>query len=211
MGKIIFILLIFTFCVAGNINAQSEIDSTGIADSIAEVNSEQTYWQSLDKGVYLDLSLLSTPHPESKGLAFESKVGLSLGLFNFGVFRNRNQSAYKKTLIFPNQFNLDYIYGGVFLGVKVFQSAHFEAQVQGNYGKGDMTWTQDGESDVFFRDEFELIHPSVKISYLPFKFMNVYVQGGIRIMRELELSGVQNEDFSGLCFGLGLSIGLYNE
>ncbi len=200
-----FLLLSILLLASLDVRSQSE------SDTIPEVKQSAEVWENLHKGLYLDLATEFVPGPSEQNLSNSVELGITVSVFDIAFFFNNVNSNYNAELIFPNTFDLDYIYGGVHLGTKLMATKRIMIKPSINLGRGDMTWSRQDEDKVFSRDVFKIVHPQIRLGYSPIRFITIYGKSGYRFLNGLNLNGVSSEDFEGFTFGIGLSLYLTNE
>ncbi|MFY0605387.1 MAG: hypothetical protein JXR10_01650 [Cyclobacteriaceae bacterium] len=203
IGTMVFLLGVILSCQ--KLMAQSANDSIPVEET------KERYWPKIRKGLYFDASGDIVNGPGNKELATSLELGLTFSVIDLAFFINRSHGDHEADLIFPNTFELDYLYGGVHLGTNFRILSYITIKPSINIGRGDMIWSRKEEDEVFSRDEFNAIHPQLRVGFAPFKFVNIYGKAGYRFINKLNLQGVTPSDFDGYTFGCGVSFYLTNE
>ncbi|MFT4833588.1 MAG: hypothetical protein ACI8WP_000342 [Flavobacteriaceae bacterium] len=195
--------------------AYGQAATDSIPDEVVEApklqNDSLLKLKKLPIGIYGEYSAELAPGPERFYYANEIAIGLSYGILSLGIFQNDFKDTYQQKLVFPNSFSLVYRYGGLNLGLRYLTIGNFESSLKLAYGKGDFIWYKNETGETFLRDKFSMIAGEIRVTYRPIKPIRIFVKGTYRRMNELDLDGLESSEFDGLGFGIGLSIGLYNE
>ena len=201
--RIVFIILLI--CTTARLFAQEgSLDTLNTADTT--VNVDQVLYQY---GIYLEPLIEVTPGPDGPYACDQIGFGLSYRRVSGGVFLSTFKGHYEKTLVFPNKFELEYMFGGGYLGMQVLRINQFEVDLRLNYGHGDMIWERTDSRADFSRDEFDLIKPEIQISGVPFRYLKLFITSGYRKIYNLSLTGTDSGEFSGFTAGFGLKAGYF--
>lgn len=151
--------------------------------------------------------------PNLAGLNISSAVGFGVQYekWTLGFSQFNFQGADEGFIIFPNLFELDYRYGGPQIGYAVHQSEWIRGQLQLSYYWGDMLWREKETKNDFLRDEFTMISVASRIELNKIRYAKPYFIVGYQQLNDLSLAATNNEDFSGVFFGLGIRIGYFNQ
>lgn len=160
-------------------------------------------------GVFAEAMMEATPGPQTYYPAHQLGFGLTYKRLVVGGYIHSLKRSYESIFVFPNLFEVDYKYGGCYLGMHVFRSRPFEVDLRVNYGRGDMVWQQAESGNDFIRDEYSILKPELLVSYVPLKYVKVFITSGFRKMYNLSIPDLNNEEFSGFTLGLGIKAGFY--
>ncbi|MFK7953420.1 MAG: hypothetical protein AB8B73_11285 [Ekhidna sp.] len=162
-------------------------------------------------GVYLETGANLTPHPPGINLVSFIGGGIQYNRWSIGFRAYDFQGTIERFLIFPNIFELEYRYGGVLTSFDAVQSKWINASVTTSFYKGDMVWREILRREDFLRGKFNLWTLGAKVEMVRLRFLRPYINAGYQQMTGLELSGVENDEFSGFFYGVGLRIGFFNQ
>lgn len=157
-------------------------------------------------GVY-ENAPVSSEHSNSFGLqaALIWKNHFQIGFYN--MINNNNE--YREQLIFPNSFQMNYKHGGFVLGYRTNLDRAFEFNIESKIGFGEVKWTQVETGDAFLVDKFKLLQFQISVDYMLAKFLALNAYLGHRWMSDLEITGLNNDDFNGFYFGLAMKLGKF--
>ena len=137
------------------------------------------------------------------------KFGRALQVLGVNVYDTEGQI--EALVVFPNVFELEYAFGGPFIGFELYDSESWSLDLYGSYQFGDMIW-EDQETQVdFLRDEFSLITFGGIVDFDNFRYAKPYVMVGYQTVNNLDLTLVENSDFSGIFLSFGVRVGFYNQ
>lgn len=196
--------LFWIFFLISGVAAAQKLDSVGV-DTI-EVEPPPYYL-----GVFLE-----------GGMSFESSVPdynffslLGIGVQYEGWILSFSRYDFQGTIqsfvIFPNTFELKYRYGGANIAYQFYQKKWLNLIVSGGYYKGDMVWRNMEDGQDLLRDEFDLIKLGLRGEIGKFRYIKPHVSFGYQKMKNLNLSMVNESDFSGLFIAAGIRIGYFNQ
>lgn len=200
-----FTLVLLTVCP--RLMAQEQADS--VAYQRDSVTVDEKSRSLLPLGIYAEGMADATPGPSEMLLCSQAGIGIQYKSLSGGVFISSYEGGYEQILVFPNTFELEYRFGGGYLGMRVFRYQGFEADLRLSYGQGDMVWKRADTRENFIRDEYSLLKPELVVSYSPFRYVKIFINSGYRKFYDLTLTNTAPEEFSGLCVGLGLKAGLF--
>ncbi|MEO9483834.1 MAG: hypothetical protein ABJG47_10330 [Ekhidna sp.] len=183
------------------------LDTTGIiAIDTAEVEPPAYYL-----GVYLEGGV--SYEASIPGNNFLSFVGVGVQYEKWLISFNRYdfQGEVQSLIVFPNDFKLNYRYGGINIGRQLYQSSMVDLMLNAGYFKGDMTWRNLEDGQDFLRDEFDLVKINLKVEMGRFRYAKPHIVIGYQQMRNLNLAKVAGDNFSGLFFAAGIRIGYFNQ
>ncbi len=210
-----FVISFSTFSQEKN-NLQDSIpvasDSVVIKkDSIGFNFKEAFLFTNYNWGAYLGITSSASPNPEGVenvisllgGMQYKFLI-LEVGLYSY-------QGNYSHRLIFPNEFRINYLYGSGAVGLRFINNRWIELSSLLTVGNGDMLWERSSNFENLFSDKFWIIKPEIRLEITPAKFTRVITGVGYQYMQGLELSQLENSDFSGLFIQIGLKIGYYQK
>lgn len=161
-------------------------------------------------GVFGESFARFTPGFDEDRLSSSFGGGLRFEFISVGFAVHKLQSDIYSTLIFPNSFLFESRHGAGFLGLRVVKTKFVHGEMRLNIGKGDAVWQRKSTGEDFIRDEFDLLEPEVIISVTPFKYLHLMINAGYRKVKDLEIARADNDDLSGITFGVGVKIGFFN-
>jgi hypothetical protein len=209
------LFLIFTLSVQGQeqtiakdttINADSlNVAADSLATDTVKYFSDINY----DFAVYGAFSGLVAPNPDgfdfhtrySGGVVFK-KVLLEAHLTTF-------QGSYVAPLIFPNNFQINYIHAGVDLGYYFMIKKNLELSFLLGYSRGDMLWERSDNFENLFRDEFSMLSLKGRLEAMLIKELRLFAELGYQHCAGLELPQLAPGEFSGLTASLGVKVGFH--
>lgn len=156
---------------------------------------------------YYERSPVSDGYANHLGLqgAVIFKQHVQLGLYGVSY----TNSNYQQRLIFPNIFQMNYKHGGFMLGYRTNLKHNFEFNVESKLGFGEVKWEQVETNSAFLTDRFTMLHLQGSLDYLLSKFIVVNGFLGYRWMNGLDITGLADEDFKGVYYGMAIKIGLF--
>lgn len=196
--------LFWVIVLAPIISFAQEVDST-LVDTV-EVLPPLYYL-----GVYVNGGGAIEPSTPERNVVSFFGVGVQYENWLLEFTRHDFQGSFQSFVIFPNIFELQYRYGGPSLAYRFAKSPNMGVMVSAGYFKGDMTWRDTNDQEVFFRDEFNILKIGVRAEFLRLRYIKPHAMVGYQNMRGLELTGTKAENFSGLFFGVGIRMGYFNQ
>jgi hypothetical protein len=187
-----------------------------LAQEVAEdsVEVQPRWYQNMDwtnLGVYAQADRQYAPTPAGQQLGIRLGTGLQIKRWNFDAFVTTYEDNYSQIIIFPNHFDMSYLYGGFALGFALLQNRWYQVNLNTAFGKGDILWEHSLTYENYFRDTFNMYHAGVEIEATPIRFIRPHVQVGYRKMSEINIPLLNHQDFTGLCLRFGLKIGVYTK
>lgn len=182
------------------------------SDSVQEIPEaeEQSRWQ-LPFGIFGEAYMENVPSPGGRELANRIGVGVEYQRFILGIYQSMYLGEFSQTLIFPNDFDLNYMHGGFFLGRRLYTRNYLDADLRLSYGRGDMLWKRSDSGAGFIRDKITSLRMEAMISFIPIRFIKLFGVLGYNRYRGVSLKSVNEDDFSGLTIGLGIKVGYFNK
>jgi hypothetical protein len=189
------------------------IDSTVVEkDTTVGFNFEEVFlFTDYSWGAYLGMTSGASPNPGGAEDVISFLGGLQYRFFiiEFGLYSY--QGNYSKRLIFPNEFQINYLYGSGAIGFRFINKRWIELSSVLTVGNGDMLWERSTNFENLFSDKFWIVKPEIRLEVTPTKFTRVFTGIGYQSMQGLELSQLQNSDFSGAFIQIGLKLGYYQK
>lgn len=168
---------------------------------------QQVDWTNL--GINGQISRQSALTPGGRQLGGWVSAGLFIKKWNGGVFISTYEDSYFQTIIFPNQFSLNYLYGGIYAGYTLLQKRWVQVNITGAVGKGDVIWERTTTFENYYRDIFNMYHLMLDIESTPIRFIRPIIQVGYRWMSPIDLPLLTSVDFTGLSVIFGVRLALY--
>jgi len=187
-------------------------DSTIIKKDSIQFNFEEAFlFTDYSWGVYVGITSSTSPNPGGfeNVISFLGGLQYKFLLIEAGLYSY--QGNYSKRLIFPNEFRINYLYGSGALGFRFINSRWVELSSLLTVGNGDMLWERSTNFENLFSDKFWIIKPEIRLEITPTKFTRIFTGVGYQSMQGLELSQLENSDFSGVFIQIGLKLGYYQK
>lgn len=162
-------------------------------------------------GAYFDSGSKLAPNPPGINQTNFLGGGIQYNSWSLGFSVYNFNGTTKRFLIFPNVFELDYRYGGPRVSYRLYSSKWLDVIGETSYYKGDMTWKNSDDGEDFLRSEFNIWILGLKLEVGKWQFLRPYLNIGYQQMFDLNLYGVEDEEFSGFFFGVGLRLGYFNQ
>lgn len=159
--------------------------------------------------VYAEGMLLYSPTIGEYNFSAQAGAGIGYKRFSMGVYKTIFLGKITTVLVFPAEFQLLYSYGGAYLGIGFIDRFWLEANLRVHYGHGDMVWEHASSNEDFTRDTFHLIKPELIVALKALNFGRLYASIAYTRLMDLDMPAAHAEDFSGLTFGVGLKLGLF--
>lgn len=207
--------LISTILIFLSYLTEAQIDSLSIRSTpidSAQITSDSTFFFPTgigEYGLYYEAIAKTSHGPEGSASLRQQSVGICYKRLNIGFFKTEYFGSYSHLVIFPNEFDLKYQYGGGYLGLHFYRGKIVEATLLMNVGRGDMIWKITDSRESFFRDEFMIYEPELHLSLVPIKYVKLFFTSSYRKLADLKLSGISASQFDGMTFGAGIRIGIY--
>lgn len=160
---------------------------------------------------YLMGEVRIAPHFEGTNIATGLGIGIQYNRFQLGFEVYNFQGTIETLVIFPNVFSLDYKYAGPTVGFEVYDHKWFSVDLMASYRRGDMIWKEIESDTDFFRDEFDILSFKVSIDLDRFRYAKPYFTVGYQKTNNLILERVDNQEFTGIFFAIGMRIGYFNQ
>lgn len=199
LRKLLWIALLFQ----GAVNAQ-ELDTLTI-DSMEQV--PPAYYGS----IFLDASGYLGPIPGGVNSVVSFGAGLQYNQWMITFSQSNFKGVYQKYVIFPNVFELGYRHAGPTLGYMIHRDNWYSFLVGASVQWGDMVWKETNSDTNYFRDTFHLFRGSFQVELNKVRYVKPYGYIGYQLVRDLQLTGLNQNDFKGVYFGVGLRFGYFNQ
>lgn len=199
MKKLSFLFLLFSSLL----NAQ-ELDSV-MVDSIIVEEPKDLF------GIYLSLGTTQTPDPVGSSSLGTFDVGIRYKNFESSFVFAAYEDGYQSRIIFPNDFDLLYAYGGGTFAYYLLNSQYYSVAPFVGIYSGDMVWERSDSKEDVFRDKFGLLQIGLKVESPFLRFIRPEFRIGYQAITNLELTGLNNKDFSGIFIGLNVKVGYFNQ
>jgi len=157
--------------------------------------------------VVYERALVSSQHTNSFGIQTAVILNEHLQLGFYGL--NQSNTQYRRQLIFPNTFQMNYKHAGMLIGYRTNFGKIFGFNIESKLGFGEAKWDQVETGRPFLADKFRMFHLQVSIDYLLTRFIALNAFFGYRWMDDLDITGLTNEDFKGVNYGLMIKMGVF--
>lgn len=157
-------------------------------------------------GVY-ENAPVAPSHTNSFGFqtAVILKDHIEVGFYNLSY----SKENYRERLIFPNAFQMNYKHAGFIVGYRTNLDREYEFNVESKIGFGEVKWAQVDNGDAFLTDKFSVLQLQTSVDYLLANFLALNAFLGYRWMKQLDITGLTNDDFNGFYFGLAVKLGKF--
>lgn len=199
MKKFLWIL-----CFVSGFASAQELDT--IAMDTSEIELPPYYL-----AVYIDGGAsyeASTPRNNFFSIA---GVGIQYERWVVGFNRYDFHGTIESFVVFPNTFELKYRYAGITLGYRLVKHDWYKIFAGFSYNRGDMVWRNQEDGQDFLRDEFNMIKLGLNAEFSNFKYARPYISAGYQKMQDLNISRLEESNFSGLFIAAGIRIGYFNQ
>ncbi|MEO9870070.1 hypothetical protein [Ekhidna sp.] len=201
--------LFLIFTLISSLASAQELDSLAL-DTLALDTLEKPL-PPYYGGIFFEVKGSLEPSTPEKNILSGYGVGIQYKKWIIGFNRFDTQGKVEALVIFPNIFELKYRYGGPFIAFSAIETSSLSIIFRAGYYQGDMTWQRKEDEEAFLRDEFTLLKGAIIGEFSRFRYAKPYISIGLQEMKDLDLASVENEDFSGLFFAVGLRIGYFNQ
>lgn len=166
---------------------------------------------SRDMGVFIAVSLENSPQVSGRHNAPFYGAGIEFEGFLAGAYATTGLYNKERTLIFPNNFNLLYAYGGAYIGRRVWSVDRVQVDLLFNLAKGNMLWERADNHVDFIEDRFYTWEPELCLSYSIIPLSRVFATVGYRKYVGLNLEQVEPADLEGVTVNLGFKFGIFTD
>lgn len=204
MKRAVYVVLLFLWTLGA---LQAQHDSTQVdTDREVEIVRKPLKIQGYVGGVY-EQAPVSSLYTNSLGIqgALLLKEHWQLGFYSV----NFRSDQYRKQLIFPNFFQMNYKHGGFLLGYRTYMNKPYEISIESKVSFGEVKWKRVESGKTFLVDRFSMFHMQAGIDYLVTNFLVLHVFSGYRKMNGLNITGLAAQDFNGFYWGGMLKIGMF--
>lgn len=202
-------LLLFLIFYTATVIAAAQEASTASDSLDLPKWHEKVDWS--DIGISLQISRQLAPTPPGRQLGGWVSSGLAIKRWQGGVFISTYEEDYREIIIFPNEFEMNYLYGGYFLSYRFIQNRWFQSNLTAAYGRGDVLWERSTTFENYYRDAFSMYHLMLDLEATPIRFIRPIAQLGYRKMSPISMPLISASDFSGLSIIFGVRIGFYTK
>lgn len=195
----LFLVLAFVFGLGWSSQAQTDT-----------LKTEKVKKPMMLKG-YVAAAYENAPVASDRTSSFGVQAGLIFRKhFQIGFYGlNFSSNEFRKSLIFPNTFQMNYKHAGFLLGYRTDLDKNYQFNFESKVGFGEVKWDQVETGYHFLADKFQMTHLQIGADYLLTKHLAVNAFAGYRWMYGLDITGLTNEEFSGWYYGLALKAGLF--
>ncbi len=162
-------------------------------------------------GVYLEGGISIEPSAPDRNVMAYWGGGMQYQKWAVGFSIYEFQGSFESFVIFPNVFDLKYRYGGPNIGYYFFMNRKINISANISYLRGDMIWRDKEDGQDFFRDEFDMLKAGLKFEFGKIRYLKPYVSVGYQRIRNLELTGLMADDFTGVNYSIGIRLGYFNQ
>lgn len=200
-------LYVFFLFLLGAFSVQAQQDSTEVeVEEKVEIVRKPLNIQGYVGGIY-EQSPVSSHYTNSLGVqtALILKKHWQLGCYAV----NYSKDHYRKQLIFPNSFQMNYKHGGFLLGYRTYMNKPYEITIESKVGFGEVKWKRVESERTFLADRFNMFHIQAGVDYMLTRFMALHAFSGYRWMNGLNITGLNSDDFKGFYWGFMFKIGMF--
>ncbi|MDW3193234.1 MAG: hypothetical protein R8G66_12750 [Cytophagales bacterium] len=198
--SILWILLLASF-----ISLAQETDTLQ-----TETEVKEGFWYDITS-LYVGVGVEAAPTTDGTEPSVQLQLGAEYKKFHVGFTMLDYVGEYQQRLIFPNQFDMLYRHGGVYIGRDIWRTnlIHINALLQ--WSHGDVVWQRNSTGEDVFRDKMTIWQPTLQLELNPELLIAGYVNVGYRQVNGLELPRITSDDFSGLVIQFGVRLGLFRK
>jgi hypothetical protein len=148
--------------------------------------------------------------------ALHQNVGLAGGVlindrFTIGSYGSLLYNPHKFILIFPNNFDLNMIHGGLQLGYSLPIYGNISLGLESRLGIGEIIASYEGMGDGIYKTPIKVYQLGLGCDYRFFRFLKANVGVGYRQFGKVALSEIDQSDLSSLYASFSLKIGNFNK
>jgi hypothetical protein len=182
-------------------------------DSI-QAEMQDSVWLNLPTeigqyGVFAEGSIFTVPGPGGTQKLKRLGSGVCIQRLLIGGFVSEVDETYEKELIFPNTYQMNYKYGGGYIGMHIVQKKPFEIDIKFGMAWGDIVWRKKETDENFLQDRFTVLLPELSLVYVPITYLKLFATAGYRNINNMDISRIEPTELNGMTFGLGISVGFY--
>lgn len=183
------------------------LNSFGQTDSLS-VEKEKTRgaFKGFVGGLY-ERSSVDPGYTNSFGLQVAVILKNQIQLGFYGVSYTSNN--YRKRLIFPSAYQMNYKHAGLSLGYRTYLEKDYEFFIESKMGLGEVKWDLMEAGSAFLSDKFILYQLQAGLDYMLAEILALSPFIGYRWMTGLKITGLENQSFNGLYYGVTLKVGKF--
>ncbi|MFT4736694.1 MAG: hypothetical protein ACI8QD_002026 [Cyclobacteriaceae bacterium] len=204
--RIGLMLLLVGCSFLGHAQEENELPQDTISSEIKTTTSILT-----NVGVGFQWLTQLTPTPGGRQSGTNLSAFLYFDRWIAGAYVAIYNDEYTRTLIFPNDFSMNYLHGGIYIGYTFIQQKHISLSGTASYGAGDIIWERSSTFEDIFRDDFRMGQVALELEVTSLRFIRPMVQIGYRTMNTINLPELDENDFGGFTFSAGVKIGFYTK
>ena len=181
------------------------------SDSLTEKTTKTSNPKWMNLGIYGQAAKLIAPTPGGLQQNFWIAGGVFFKRWQAGIFLSPYDDGYYEVIIFPNEFSLNYLYGGGYLGYTIYQNKWLDLTTSIALGRGDIIWEITSTFENYFRDEYNMTHLQLEADFARLRFLRPTLSIGYRQMSTIRMPRTNASDFSGFTATIGLRLGAYTK
>ncbi|XOV94166.1 MAG: hypothetical protein ACFHWX_05550 [Bacteroidota bacterium] len=208
LGVTVFLLLSQALFAQQNKQDSSNLQVDSLKAKVAK--EETTEKKAITWSIYIEYNPEYGPQPGQYGFHQQIGAGLTYRKINLGVFTSYLRDGITRMLIFPNEFDLIYLYGGGYLGTVLYLNQKFDIVIRYSFSKGGMVWENSETKLDLVRENFFLSKPEVVVQYKPVNFFSVFSTAGYKIGHGLDIPGVDKNGLNGFAISFGVRLGYFH-
>ncbi len=159
--------------------------------------------------IFIEFNFEYAPQPDNHSFHHQIGLGTSYRMIHAGVFANFQKNTITKPLIFPNEFDLIYLHGGGYLGLMLANGQNADLVFRYNLSKGGMVWENSETKADLVRDDYYMSKPELILQYRVLNFISLFASGGYKIGHDIEMPGIDKNDFNGFTLSVGGRLGFF--
>ena len=197
-------LLLFTLFLGVEGFVQQAVGQANSKDSVAvdRLSPKVTGYV----GAYFELA--NTGGDVAPSFGIEGNL-LFLQHYHIGVYAANQNSNYRKTVIFPNEFQLKYGHAGLVAGYRTHRLKLLDYTGMVRLGFGEMFWENVETFENIYESNFTVINPMVGTEVNLGRFLKVNLGLGYRFFTGIDLPELSNSDLNSFTFTGTLKAGWF--
>ncbi len=168
----------------------------------------------LDKwgvGIYV-APLVETSAKSSSSINYGVAIGVIIrNKWQVGAYIQKYGGSFAENLIFPNSFNLDYTYTGLFGAYPLLQKGNFTLLVETKVGVGEAAWSTEETTEVLDSDNFFVFNPKLGLDYKLHQIGILNLSIGYKLVQGLNMTKLSSSELSTFNLSAMLKIGRFNK
>lgn len=206
-----FLLPLLFVAIQFSVQAQTEEEFKSQADSTLIIDGDTLPYYYNDFQPYVSglFEISNSPDNYLESLSVEGGFIWKNRLI-VGAFATAFQASVTQKVIFPNDYELFYNHGGFLIGYRTDKKGIFDFRLVQKVSFGEMAWKNIETDKFFLSDRFVILNPTVGIDVNLSRYVKLAGSLGYRKILDLSLAQISQQDFDGITFRLGLSLGLFN-